>query len=78
MKKEINSLLNLYLEIDDSVLVQTDDLEMQNLKTRTVDTESNFVYDFLYELIETNPEILKKHGFKKVDFQIHESNLQKL
>ena len=78
INKEINSMLNLYLEIDNSVFVETDDMELKNLKTGVVDTESNFVHDFLYELIESNPEILKKHGFKEVNFQIHESNIQNI
>lgn len=65
MRKEINSLLNLYLEVDSSVLVETDDIEMQNLKTGVIDTDSNFVHDFLYELIEANPEILKNMDSKK-------------
>lgn len=71
--KEISALLNLYLEIDDSILVETDDLGFKNVKTGVVDTDSNFVHDFLYELIESNPEILKKYGFKEVNFQIHSS-----
>lgn len=76
MSKEINSLLNLYLEIDESVLVKNDNLEIENIRTGTVETESNLVHDFLYELIESNPEMLKKYGFKEFNFQIHDSNLQ--
>ena len=45
--------------------VETDDIEMQNLKTGVIDTDSNFVHDFLYELIEANPEILKNMDSKK-------------
>lgn len=78
VNREISTLLNLYLEIDNSVLVETDDFELKNVKTGVVDTDSNFVHDFLYELIESNPEILKKYGFKEVNFQIHESNIQNL
>ena len=76
VNREISTLLNLYLEIDNSVLVETDDFELKNVKTGVVDTDSNFVHDFLYELIKSNPEILKKYGFKEVNFQIHESSIQ--
>lgn len=74
---EISSLLNLYLEMDNSVFIETDDMEFKNLKTGIVDTDTNFVYDFLQELIESNPEILKKHGFKEVSFQIHATTQEK-
>lgn len=74
--KEINSLLNLYLEMDKSVWVETNDMELKNLKTEVVDIGSNIVHEFLYELMESNQELLKKYGFKEVNFQIHSSNIE--
>ena len=53
-------------------------MSLVDLNAGVVDTESNFVHDFLYELIQSNPEILKKHGFKEVNFQIYESNIQNI
>lgn len=45
--KEINSLLNLYLEMDKSIWVETNDMELKSLKTEVVDIGSNIVHEFL-------------------------------
>ena len=78
MAKEINGLLNLYLEINEEILIEKEDSNLKNLNTGVEDNESNILHDFLYELIKSNPEILKKHGIKEVNFQIHESKLQNI
>lgn len=62
--------------MDKSVWVETNDMELKNLKTEVVDIGSNIVHEFLYELMESNQELLKKYGFKQVNFQIHESSVQ--
>ena len=54
---EITGLLHLYLEKKNKIAEEND--------------ESNF-YDCLYELLDNNPDILNKYGFKDFSFQIHE------
>lgn len=53
---EIAGLLHLYLEKINKIAEEND--------------ESNF-YDCLYELLDNNPDILNKYGFKDFSFQIH-------
>jgi hypothetical protein len=54
---EVAGLLHLYLEKINKIAEEND--------------ESNF-YDCLYELLDNNPDILNKYGFKDFSFQIHE------
>ena len=54
---EVSGLLHLYLEKINKIAEEND--------------ESNF-YDCLYELLDKNPDILNKYGFKDFSFQIQE------
>ena len=78
MVKEINSLLNLYLEVDEEILVEGKECGLRNIRTGEENNECNLVHDFLYELFSSNPEILKKHGFKEWRFNVHESKIEEI
>lgn len=78
MVKEINSLLNIYLEIDEEILVHGKEYGLRNIRTGEEDSECNIVHDFLYELLKSNPDILKKYGFKNWSFNIHESKIEEI
>ena len=78
MVREINSLLNLYLEIDEEILVEGKECGLRNIRTGEEDSECNLVHDFLYELLSSNPGILKKHGFKEWSFNLHEGKIEEI
>lgn len=75
--KEINNNVSVYLEIDESKI------NLENGMVRYTDTDKvescgDLASAFLEELIESNPELLKKYGLNKISFYIQESTTQEV
>ena len=54
---ELSSLIHVYLE---------------KINKYPEENDSDNFYDFLYELLSTNKDLLNKYGFEDFSFQIHE------
>ena len=76
---EINGLLNLYLELDNSVWnAKEDDVDVENRVTKEKRNALDMLGECLEELIESNPDILKKYGLNQIISNIHEVRVQEV
>lgn len=76
--KEINNTVSVYLEIDETKLEVLDKGLVKYKDTDKVESCGDLAHALLEELIESNPELLKKYGFNKVNFYIQESKTQEI
>lgn len=76
---EINGLLNLYLELNNSVWnAKEDDIEIENRASKEKRNVVEVLGECLEELIESNPDILKKYGLNQIISNIHEARVQEV
>lgn len=76
---EINGCLNLYLELDNSVWdAKDEDLDVKNRITKEKSNATDLLIDCLEELIENNPDTLKKYGLNQIIPNVHEVRVQEI
>lgn len=76
---EINGRLNLYLELDNSVWDAKDgDKDIENKITKEKKDSTDLLIECLNELIENNPDTLKKYGLNQIIPNVHEVRVQEL
>ena len=76
---EINGLLNLYLELDNSIWNAKDGYEdVENRITKERNNATDLLIDCLEELIENNPNVLKKYGLNQIIPNVHEVRVQEI
>lgn len=76
--KEINNNVSIYLEIDETKLEVLDEGLVKYKNTYKVESCGDLAHALLEELIESNPDLLRKYGFNKVNFYIQESKTQEI
>lgn len=76
--KEINNNVSIYLEIDETKLEVLDKELVKYKDVDKLESCGDLAHVFLEELIESNPDLLKKYGFNKVNFYIQESKTQEI
>lgn len=76
---EINGLLNLYLELDNSFWdAKEDSTHMENRTTGEIVDTMDMLGTCIDELIQNNPCILKKYGLKQIIPNLHEAKIQEV
>ena len=76
---EINGCLNLYLELDNSVWDAKDgDKDIENKITKEKKDSTDLLIECLNELIENNPDTLKKYGLNQIIPNVHEVRVQEI
>lgn len=77
--KEVNGLLNIYLEINQKVWEAEADSEyMKNKVTNEKENIRDLFEKCMDELIENNPDTLEKYGLNQILLNVHEVNLQEV
>lgn len=75
--QEIASKLSLYLEIDKTKWkVDENGIDMIDRSTNQKIKSDTIFYEFLEELLEKNPAILKKYGIKSANSNIYDVKIQ--
>lgn len=74
---EINGKLNLYYELDLSVWKAKEGSNVIHREDKEFIIEDVFT-ECLEEMVNSNPEILKKYGLNEINLNIHEVYLQKI
>lgn len=76
---ELNGMLNMYYEIDQKVWsAKVDDEYMENRITHQKENVRDLFEKCMDELIENNPNILKKYGLNQILLNVHEVNVQEV
>lgn len=76
---ELNGTLNLYFEVDSNRWkVEDEDVNMLDIETGEMREVSDIFISCLDELIESNPEILKKYGLTQIVNNVHSVIVQEV
>lgn len=76
---ELNGMLNMYYEIDPKVWsAKVDDEYMENRITHQKENVRDLFEKCIDELIENNPDVLKKYGLNQILLNVHEVNVQEV